>query len=275
MMLRASQISFAYGRTRVLERVSVELEPGGMLGVIGPNGAGKSTLLRCLYGALRPASGHVWLGQRELGSIDRREIARWIGVVPQQCHPVFPVSVQHFVGLGRFAREKLLRGPTKSDREVVRRSLEQMGLGELASRSVDELSGGEFRRVLIAQALAQEPRILLFDEPIQQLDLRHQLEVMAFARDFARREGCATLVVLHDLGFAARFCDTLALLHQGRIVSAGAPESVLTRAALEQVFGVHAQVERHPATGAIQVLPLEPCASARTPSAPPVREPTP
>jgi iron complex transport system ATP-binding protein len=256
MMLRANNLLFEYGRAPILVDVSLDVPEGKLCGLVGPNGAGKSTLLRCLHGAIRPRSGTVSLDDCELSRLSRREVARAVGVVPQHCHPAFPVPVAHFVGMGRFAREPLFGGPSRADRAVVERCLDEMNLRALASRSVDELSGGEFRRVLIAQALAQEPRILLFDEPVQQLDLLHQLEVMEFARSFARRGGTAALVVLHDLGLAARYCDSLALLHRGRIVNIGAPDEVLTEDALRRVWGVRASIERSPATGAIQVVPL-------------------
>jgi len=258
MRLEAHELVFDYGRAPVLAGVSFELVPGRLVGIVGPNGAGKSTLLACLHGALRPRGGRVLLEGRELARIPRREVARAIGVVPQRCEVAFPVSVEHFVGLGRFAHERWLGGPTQSDRVVVRAALEELGLAALAERPVDELSGGEFRRVLIAQALAQAPRILLFDEPVQQLDLLHQLQVMRFAREFSRREGHAAAIVLHDLALAARFCDELVLLERGRVVACGTPESVLTVERLRAVWGVRAAIERSPATGAIQVVPMEP-----------------
>jgi len=133
-----------------------------------------------------------------------------------------------------------------------------MGLSEHALRPVDEPSGGEFRRVLIAQALAQEPQVLLFDEPVQQLDLLHQLEVMEFARAFTRRGGTAGVVVLHDLGLAARYCDTIALLDRGRIVASGLPDDVLSIENLRTVYGVEASIQRCPATGTLQIVPLGP-----------------
>jgi iron complex transport system ATP-binding protein len=160
--------------------------------------------------------------------------------------------------MGRYARERFLGGGTPDDARVVQRCLEQMGLAELAHRPVFDLSGGEFRRVLIAQALAQEPRIILFDEPVQQLDLRHQLEVMQFARSFTRRGGTAGVVVLHELGLAARFCDRLALLHRGRIMASGSAREVLTPANLRVAYGVEAVVRECPETQALEIIPLAP-----------------
>lgn len=255
-MLRATNIGFDYDGIPILDDVSLTVPEGTLCGIVGPNGAGKSTLVRCLHGALRPRNGSIRLGERELASMSRREVAQVIGVVPQHCHPAFPVPVRHFVEAGRFARRTTMFGPAASDRTVVRECMAQMGVLELENRSIDALSGGEFRRVLIAQALAQEPRVLLFDEPIQQLDLLHQLEVMDFARAFSRRGGTAAIVVLHDLGLAARYCDTISLLHRGRIVQSGTPDAVLTPETLRQVWGVEASIERSAATGALQVIPV-------------------
>ena len=258
MRLRAESIGFSYGGRPVLEGVSLDVPEGRLTGIVGPNGAGKSTLLRCLGGLLRPASGRVLLDGRDLASMPRRAVARAVGVVPQSSHPAFPASVAHFVGLGRFARERPLVGPGAEDEAAVRRCLAEMDVLHLADRGIDELSGGEFRRVLLAQVLAQEPSVLLFDEPVQELDLRHGLEVMDFARAFSRRPGAAAAVVLHDLGLAARWCDSLAILHRGRIAAIGAPADVLTPAALRDAWGVEADVRPCPATGAVQVVALSP-----------------
>ncbi len=258
MRLVARELEFRYRREPVLAGVSLELREGALVGIVGPNGAGKSTLLGCLHGALRPSAGTLALDGRALETLSRREVARAIAVVPQRCEIAFPVSVEHFVGLGRFAREPLLGGPSAADREAVRAALARMGLEALCGRAVDELSGGEFRRVLIAQALAQEPALLLLDEPVQQLDLRHQLEVMEFARSFAHRPDAAAAIVLHDLALAARYCDELVLLERGRVVASGAPGAVLTEERLRAVWGVRAAIERSPATGALQIVPVEP-----------------
>ncbi len=263
-MLRAWEISFDYGREPILAGVSLDVGGGALHGIVGPNGAGKSTLVRCLYGALEPRSGTVWLGTRELAQLSQREIARAIGVVPQRHHPAFPVSVRHFVGLGRYARESLVGGPSRADEDVVRACLDELRLADLAERPVTELSGGEFRRVLLAQALAQEPQVLVLDEPVQQLDLLHQLEVMEFARAFSRRAGCAAAVVIHDLDLAARYCDRVTLLHRGRVAAAGAPEEVFTKSVLREAWGVEAAIHRNPATGTVQVVPI--AAARRAPT---------
>ncbi|MEZ5967117.1 MAG: ABC transporter ATP-binding protein [Planctomycetota bacterium] len=254
--LDVEDVGFAYGSSRILDGVSASLTEGRLLGLVGPNGAGKSTLLRCLHGALRPRRGRVLLDGADVATLSPRELARRIAVVPQASSPAFAVRVDHFVGMGRFAHERFFGGPTPHDLQIVDRALDDLGLSSLRHRPVDELSGGEFRRVLIAQALTQEATVVLFDEPIQQLDLLHQLEVMEFARAFSRRPGCAGIVVLHDLGLAARFCDELVLLHGGRVLASGVPEDVLTREHIAHAYGVEAVVERSAATGAIEVVPL-------------------
>ncbi len=267
-MLSANDVVFGYGSHRILDSVGLEVVEGSLTGLVGPNGAGKSTLLRCLYGSLVPQSGRVVLDGEDLADLGPGEIARRIGVVPQTSNPAFPVTVAYFVGMGRFAREPFLGGPTGNDRDIVRRCIEEMRLTEVIDQPVDELSGGEFRRVLLAQALAQEPRLLLLDEPVQQLDLLHQLEVMAFVRDFTRRGGTAGVVVLHDLSLAARYCDTVALLSGGQIVASGPPASVLTADNLRTVYGVESSVEPCPDTGGLRFLVLRPAARASAAPAP-------
>ena len=256
MKISARDIAFGYGPRAVLDGVSLDVPEGRVVGLVGPNGAGKSTLLHCLHGALRPRRGTILVDDVDIATLAPREIARAIGVVPQSCSPTFPVSAAHFVGLGRFARELRFGGPSAADAATVEQCLRALDVAHLADRTIDELSGGEFRRVLIAQALAQEPSLLLFDEPVQQLDPGHQLDVMEIVRSFARRGGNAVVIVLHDLSFAARFCDELRLLHRGRIIASGSLEAVLTADNVRTAYGVEAAVQRCPATGALQVVPL-------------------
>lgn len=263
-MLRARDLAFGYGAHGVLDGVSLDVPQGSLVGLVGPNGAGKSTLLRCLCGALRPRRGRVELEGAELARMRPAEIARRIAVVPQASDPAFPVTVEYFVGMGRFAREPFLGGPTAHDRDVVRRCLAEMRVEHLATRAVHRLSGGEFRRVLIAQALAQEPRLLLLDEPVQQLDLLHQLEVMTFARAFTRRGGTAGVIVLHDLSLASRWCDAVVLLHRGRVLAAGPPREVLTVERLREAYEVETSVTRCDVTGALRIVPIAPSVQSAT-----------
>ena len=261
MSLAAESVCFAYGSRQVLDGVSLTVAPGRLLGLVGPNGAGKSTLLGCLAGARRPTAGCVTLDGVDLRRLPAAARARRLGVVPQSLVPVFPVSVAHYVGLGRYVHEPWFGGPREADALAVEAALTQVGVAHLAERPVDALSGGEWRRVLIAQALAQQPDLLLLDEPVQQLDLLHQLQVMELVRAFAQRPGAGAVVVLHDLSLAARSCDTLVLLHQGRILAAGPPDAVLTPDLLRTAYEVEAAVVRPPPSGALHVVVLGPVRS--------------
>lgn len=249
-------LTMGYGERQVLRDVDLDVVPGELVGLVGPNGAGKSSLLRCIAGLHHARAGQVKLDGQELPKLGARAIAQRLAVVPQTCVPALPVSVAHFVGLGRYAHERFFGEPTQHDEEVVERCLAELALQPFADRAIDALSGGEFRRVLIAQALTQEPSLLLLDEPVQQLDLLHQLEVMEFARAFTRRPGKAGLVVLHELNLAARFCDRVVLLHGGKVLAHGTPEDVFTTAHLRQAYGVEAVLGRCPGTGSLLITPV-------------------
>ena len=260
--MRVAGIRFAYPGHPVFDGVSLDVPEGRLVGVLGPNGSGKSTLLRCMHAALTPSRGSVLVDGTEIAALARRDVARRIAVVPQSCSPGFQISVGEFVGMGRYARESFLGGQSRGDREAVTRALADAGLAGWEDRSVHELSGGEFRRVLIAQALAQETPVLLLDEPVQQLDLLHQIEVMDLVRGIARRPGAAAVAVLHDLNLAARWCDLVVLLAGGRVVAAGSPDEVVTETNLRNAFGVEAAVDRCPETGAVRVTALRPASLA-------------
>ncbi|HTE06777.1 MAG TPA: ABC transporter ATP-binding protein [Planctomycetota bacterium] len=250
------RVTLRLGERTVLQDADLQLRAGGFLALIGPNGAGKSSLLRCMSGALRPQAGSVFLGTDDLHRQPRRWVAAHVGVVPQQSDASFACSVEEYVGMGRYGRQRLFGTSGRSDRAAVGRALETTGTTAFAHRPIDRLSGGEFRKVLLAQALAQEPDVLLLDEPLQQLDLRHQLELMDVLKDFLRSGERAIVAVFHDLCMAARHADELLLLHGGRVVAAGPPETVLTEAHLREVFGVQASIRRSADTGRLDILPL-------------------
>jgi len=256
--LLAEGIRVGYGGPDVLQGVDLEVREGTLVGLVGPNGAGKSTLLRCLSGLQVPCAGTITVDREAIGVMSAREIARRIAVVHQYCNPALPVSVAQFVGMGRFSHERFFGGPTRHDHEVVTRCLHEMSIEGLAGRAIDALSGGEFRRALIAQAMAQEPTVLLLDEPVQQLDLLHQLEVMEFVRGFVERPDRAGVVVLHELGLAARYCDEIVLLHGGAVMATGPAEAVLTEENLRTAYGIEAVIGRCEHTGALTIVAIGP-----------------
>ena len=241
------------GGREVLCGVSLELRAGEVLGLVGANGAGKTTLLRAASGVLRPDAGRVLLAGRPLASVARRELARQIAVVPQDAPFAFPFRAGEAVLMGRSPHLPRLAFEGPRDLAIARASLAQVGIEALADRSILELSGGERQLVLLARALAQEPRVLLLDEPTAHLDLRHRLQVLELVRELAGA-GRSALVVSHDLSLAARSCDRLALLAAGRVLRVGPPAEVLSSEAVHEAFGIEADVVAGP-DGTPLVLP--------------------
>ncbi|MBV8539954.1 MAG: ABC transporter ATP-binding protein [Pseudonocardiales bacterium] len=233
-MISASDVSFGYGGTLVLAGVGLLAGPGEMVGLIGPNGSGKTTLLRILYAALRPSAGTVSLDDAPVGSMRVSDIAVRIGVVAQEPPSEIPLTVTEMVLLGRSPHRSTFQSYTATDHRIAAAALGRVGARHLADRDYGRLSGGEKQRVLIARALAQQTEHLLLDEPTNHLDIRYQHEVL----DLIHGIGVTTVVVLHDLNLAARYCDRLVLLDRGEVVAAGHPHDVLTPSVLEPVYGV-------------------------------------
>jgi iron complex transport system ATP-binding protein len=206
-------VSFAYSRGSgaVVDHVSLRIAAGDMVGLLGPNGAGKSTVLRLATRVLRPTGGRLLLQGDELGSLDRREIARRVAVVPQDFSVQFAYTVQQIVEMGRMPRIGTFGIVHSADHQAVLKALESTGMVSLAGRIFNELSGGEKQRALIALALAQDTPILLLDEPTAHLDIRHQIEVLELLRRLNRERGLAVLAALHDLNLAARYFPRLVL----------------------------------------------------------------
>jgi iron complex transport system ATP-binding protein len=246
----------------VLRGIDLQLDPGEMLALIGPNGAGKSTLLRLAGGLLRPSAGSATLLDRDLRTMRPRDVARQVAVVPQEGPIPAGMIVREMVTLGRTPYTRLLLGPTTHDRQTVEWALSVAGVEALADRFVDELSGGERQRVILARALAQEPRLLLLDEPTANLDLHHQVAMLELVRGLTRDRGLAVLAAVHDLQLAALYCDRIALLHAGRIVSQGPPETVLTEPLLLEAFGQRVVLSEHPTHG-VPLIALVPNGNAR------------
>ncbi|GAB2626946.1 ABC transporter ATPase [Paractinoplanes abujensis] len=233
-MIRAAEVSWRYGATPVIEGVSVTARPGRVLGLIGPNGSGKTTLLRLLYGALRSPTGRVTVDDDPLSRLSARETALRMAVVVQETGGETALSVAETVLLGRSPHLSTFQRTGKTDHEIAARCLARVGATHLGPRAFAGLSGGERQRVLIARALAQQATHLLLDEPTNHLDIRYQHEVLGLVRGL----GTCSVVVLHDLNLAARYCDDLVLLGAGGVVAAGTVDEVLDPATLEPVYGI-------------------------------------
>lgn len=249
MMLEALDISWDADGRRIVDQASLCVSRRECVGLIGPNGSGKSTLLRMLYRVLRPDTGCVLLEQRDLRSMTAREFAAQVSVLAQEVPQSFDFTVREAVMMGRLPHQSAWAGDSAHDLACMRQALAQVGAAALEPRPFSSLSGGEKQRVLVARALAQQPRLMLLDEPTNHLDIRHQLGLMALVR----RLPIASIVALHDLNLAAHYCDRLYLMAQGRIVAQGTPAQVLTPATIGQVYGVSAEVDIHAATGRLRI----------------------
>ncbi|GLY08434.1 MULTISPECIES: ABC transporter ATP-binding protein [Actinoplanes] len=233
-MITAKDVSWRYGAKPVIDGVTVEARPGRVLGLIGPNGSGKTTLLRLLHGALRSPTGAVAVDGDPLTGLSPRESARRMAVVVQESGGETSLTVAEMVLLGRGPHLSTFQRTGADDHEIAARCLARVGATHLAARPFAGLSGGERQRVLIARALAQQATHLLLDEPTNHLDIRYQHEILGLVRGLAT----CSIVVLHDLNLAARYCDDLALLSGGDIVAAGMAGEVLDPAVLEPVYGI-------------------------------------
>ncbi|KND33784.1 heme ABC transporter ATP-binding protein [Streptomyces acidiscabies] len=247
MRLDVDGVSVEAAGARLVDDIRLTAGPGAVVGLVGPNGSGKSTLLRCVYQALRPAAGTVRLDGEDIRTMAPRAAARVLAALPQESGAEFDFTVTEVVRMGRLPHER--RGHTE-DLKICAEAMAATGVGHLADRGFLALSGGERQRVLIARALAQQPRVLVLDEPTNHLDIAHQLDVLTLVRD----AGLTVLAALHDLNLAAAYCDRLYVLDAGRVVASGTPEDVLQPALLADVFGVRAHPLRHPVTGAVQLL---------------------
>jgi iron complex transport system ATP-binding protein len=243
------RIRAGYGRRDALSGVSVHVAAGEVVGVIGPNGSGKTTLLRVASRALRPREGSVRILGRDPYAVRPREAARLVAVVPQEISTAFPFTVREAVLLGRAPYLSPWGGGSERDWTHARRAMEVADVAHLADRPLDELSGGERRRAIIAQAVAQDAPVVLMDEPTTHLDLGHIVDALSLVGSLARAQGKAVLVVFHDLNLASASCDRLYALAGGRVVAEGAPRQVLTREFVAEVYGIEAEVFPHDVTG--------------------------
>ncbi|GGK27954.1 ABC transporter ATP-binding protein [Streptomyces camponoticapitis] len=250
MELTLDRVTFSLDGKTLVRDLSLQARSGQVIGLVGPNGSGKSTALRCVYRALKPTCGTVLVDRLDLASLTLRESARAVAAMTQDSTVELDFTVEEVVALGRAPHLRGNQNLSARERDLVTGTMARLDICHLARRGILTLSGGERQRVLVARALVQEPKILVLDEPTNHLDVRHQIELLSLLRGL----GPTVLVVLHDLNLAAAACDRLAVLSHGRLVASGTPEEALTAELLREVFGVRADVVRHPRTGDPQLL---------------------
>ncbi|MGG4130454.1 ABC transporter ATP-binding protein [Paenibacillus illinoisensis] len=243
-----------YGEHRALHNVDWRVTEGEWWGVVGPNGSGKSTLLQLIAGTEQPGAGSIRIAGREITSYTRKDLSRMIAVLQQDGLPAISYPVRDVVEMGRYPYQNWLGRESADGAAVVDRVLEELGLTEMADRPLDALSGGQRQRVALAKVMAQEPKLLLLDEPTTFLDIRYQLQFMELLSSWRQKNKITIVAVLHDLNLAAQFCDQILALREGMCVSSGTPHSLMTEENIRDIFRVNPAMVNHPDTGLPQLL---------------------
>jgi len=251
--LTVNKLSFKYDGTQVLEDVNLEVKIGEMLSIVGPNGSGKSTLLKCINRILKTQQNTVLIDGEDTNKLNLKELSKIMGYVPQSSTNTFPFTVFDIVLMGR--KPYIHWSLSERDTEIVAEMMNYIGIGNLAMRHFNELSGGEQQKVIIARALAQQPQFLLLDEPTSSLDIKHQLEILCILKSLAKTKHRAVIVAMHDLNLASRFSDSMLMLKKGSIFTVGTPNAVLTEENIEAVYGIKTHVTNS-VLGSPQVTPL-------------------
>jgi iron complex transport system ATP-binding protein len=255
-ILTLKNVGYRYGQIRAIKGIDLQVYGGEILGILGPNGSGKSTLLKVMDGILVPQEGEILIEESPFAAFGRSHLAREVAMVAQESHFRFSFSTLEVVLMGRFPHLKRLQFEGKRDMEVAMGALNATHTLEFAERSIHELSGGEKQRVLIARALAQEPRVILLDEPTSFLDLKFKREIFQLISTLSLEKGLSVVVVSHDIDLTSQYCRRVIMLRNGSIYEMGEPGEVITAANIEAVYDCPVLVDKNPATGRPRVTPL-------------------
>ncbi len=262
--LHVRDLQFGFDSRLIVDGLEIELVAGEVVALLGANGAGKTTLLQLLSRHLKPGSGTVSLDANDIATWSRRTLAQKIALMPQQENRDSSLRVMDVVSLGRMPHCGWWLPMSPIDHQRVDEAIEAAGLDALRERKIDALSGGEWRRMILARALAQDASVLLLDEPIAGLDLKYQVEVLEYVRQTTKQKSLVTVITLHDLNLAATFADRIAVLHQGRLIAVGPTVDVLRPELIELAFGIAVEVIKHPSNGTPLVVTLNrACASSK------------
>jgi iron complex transport system ATP-binding protein len=243
--LAIKNLSCSYNHTPVLKDISFNVDAGDVLVLIGPNGSGKTTLLRALCRIITPEKGGVFLNGEDIWRQPARKVAKIMAFVAQNTRIAWPFTVEQVINMGRFPHHGWMASLTEHDHLSVQEAMQLTGTTSLKDRTIGKLSGGEFQRTMIARALAQEPQILMLDEPIAHLDIRYKVAILNLIKDLAGK-GITVILSMHDLNLAAQYADNLALLHRGELKDMGNPKDILTHESLNEVYGAKLHVLTNP-----------------------------
>lgn len=255
-IITLDRVGFTYNGGWVLKNVSFEVTRGEFIGILGPNGSGKTTLLNVIDGILIPQEGEIWIHGTSCKKLKRGDLAKSIAVVPQESLMIFPFTVQEIVLMGRAPHLGTWRFEGETDFKIAHQAMEMTDTLALMNRSMNALSAGERQRVLIARALAQQPQIMLLDEPTAFLDIRHQVEFFDLIKALNKSQALTVIGVTHDINLASLYCDRIVLLRNGNVHSIGRPEEVIAEAHIREVYETEVAVDRNPLTGQPRVTLL-------------------
>lgn len=240
MGLKVNNLNFSYADKDILKDISLEVKPGEILGLLGPNGVGKTTLLKCINKILIPSSGEIFINGKRIDHLSEKNLAHHLSYVPQSTHSNFPVTVIDMIMIGRLPFMNFKVG--RKDKDVVFNLLEEMGLSDMAFNPINRLSGGERQRVFIARAIAQEPKVILLDEPTSNLDMKHQVEILKLLKRTVINNKISAVMTIHDLNLAGMFCDKVVMLKDQHIYAYGFCREVITKSNIKAVYGVETEI---------------------------------
>jgi iron complex transport system ATP-binding protein len=254
VMILVEHVDKVFDGEQVLQNIGFEVEPGEFFGIIGPNGSGKSTLLRLISGVDPVTAGSIKLQGKPLAAYSRKELARWLAVLQQDALPPIGFTVREVVEMGRYPFQNWLGADTQDASGLIEVIFEKLDLGPLLERTIELLSGGERQRVALAKVMAQQPALLMLDEPTTFLDIGYQIQMMDYIHRWQREANLTVVAVLHDLNLAAQYCSRLLVLREGRMVAIGTPEEIINSQLISEVYGTEPIVLQHPVTHAPQIL---------------------
>lgn len=261
-MILVEQASKQYGSETVLHDINLNVQSGEFFGIIGPNGSGKSTLLSLLSGVEQVSSGRIYLDNQEVNSYKRKELAQWVAVLQQDALPPVGFTVREVIEMGRFPFQNWLGDEEEDPESLIQGIIKTLSLETVTDRPVEVLSGGQRQRVALAKVMAQQPNLLLLDEPTTFLDIGYQVQMMDYVRKWQAECGLTVVAVLHDLNLASQYCSRLLVLHEGKVAATGTPQEVLTEELIERVYGTSPIILSHPESSVPQIL-LKPGSNAK------------
>lgn len=254
-VIKASKLVFGYKDQKVLNQLDIEIPEGAFTAVVGPNGCGKTTFVKQLIKSLKPQGGELILFGKPLSSYSYKALGKIVAYVPQATQIGFDFTVEEVVMMGRYPHLKRFQSEQNHDRDIVAKAMKATGVWDLRKKFANELSGGEQQRVVVARALAQEPKLLILDEPISHLDLHHQVELMELIRGLSKEEGITVLAIIHDLNLAMDYSDFVMMMHDGKVHSFGEPRETISAANIRNIYNLDVCMIENPVTGNPHVIP--------------------